>query len=427
MRKNKNNRYTFLMIFLLLLVAQNVLAQSNSNQVVNKGLMSVSPGTLISTHFDFENTKDGEVFNDGSFQFFKNYQNDGLFTYKSTRKTGTTLFTGKSLQLIAGSQSSKHYNVLFNNASVASPFELNSDMIINGTGDFTRGIVKINKEFGGQMLFGNEALHSNASDASYAEGFVEKKGKESFTYPIGKSGYYRLAGISAPTNTEDTYLSEYFFEATNTDAHPHTNKDKTIELIDNKEYWTIKQADGTNGSVIVTLSWDSRTTPPELTVNPQNLRVIRWDEKENLWVDEGGLVDESNNTVLTPIKVEGFGIFTLGTVKEKDLNPGDVVVYQGVTPDGDGMNDYLIIDNIEHFPNNKLTIVNRWGRTVYETRGYNTKGNVFKGVAEGVSAVSKGEQLPTGTYYYVLEYLYDLDGQSHWVKKVGYLHLENNN
>ena len=413
----------------LLFIGLNSVAYSQSIDpvTVNLGQLYILPNTLLSTHFDFENTKDGEVFNDGSFQFFKNYQNNGLFTHTSTKTTGTTLFTGKNQQLIAGVNPSKHYNVVFNNASVASPFELNSDMIINGTGDFTRGIVKINKDSGGQMLFGNGAISANTNDASYAEGLVEKEGNNAFTYPIGKSGYYRLAGISAPGNSKDTYLSEYFIGATDTDAHPHKDKTGIIELIDNKEYWTIKQADGTNGSVIVTLSWDSRTTPSELTVNPQNLRVIRWDSKEGLWVNEGGLVDESNNTVLTPVQVDGFGIFTLGTVKEKYLNPGDVVVYEGVTPDGDGMNDYLIIDNIEHFPNNKLTIVNRWGRSVYETQGYNSKGNVFKGVAEGVSTMSKGEPLPTGTYYYVLEYLYDHDGQNHWVKKVGYIHLENNN
>src|SRR5690606_322624 len=160
--------------------------------------------------------------------------------------------------------------------------------------------------------------------------------------------------------------------------------------------------------------------------NPQNLHIVRWDAKQNLWVDEGGVVDESNNTVTTPVQVEGFGVFTLATIKENLLNPGDVVIYNGVTPDGDGMNDYFIIDNIELFPNNNVTIYNRWGRKVYETHGYNSNGNVFNGTAEGKGIISQKEKLPTGTYYYVVEYLYDCDGQSQWVKKVGYLHLENN-
>ncbi|SFO42484.1 hypothetical protein SAMN05421741_1761, partial [Paenimyroides ummariense] len=55
-----------------------------------------------------------------------------------------------------------------------------------------------------------------------------------------------------------------------------------------------------------------------------------------------------------------------------------------------------------------------------------SNGNVFRGYAQGNAIVNQGEKLPTGTYYYVVEYLYDRDGENQWVKKVGYLHLENN-
>ncbi|MBS7320781.1 MAG: gliding motility-associated C-terminal domain-containing protein, partial [Myroides sp.] len=181
---------------------------------------------------------------------------------------------------------------------------------------------------------------------------------------------------------------------------------------------------GTTGSVIVTLSWHHQTTPSEFR-GGTDLHIVRWDANQNLWVDEGGIVDTGNQTVTSPVEVEGFGVFTLGKIKEKFLNPGDVVIYQGVTPDGDGINDYFIIDNINQFPNNNVTIYNRWGRKVYETSAYDSKGNVFRGVAEGTSVVGN-EKLPTGTYYYVVEYLYDRDGENQWIKKVGYLHLENN-
>ncbi|WP_166666202.1 gliding motility-associated C-terminal domain-containing protein [Myroides indicus] len=427
MKRSIYNDYSFLTTLLLLLGVQIMYAQNDIKQLVNQGKMYVSSGTLISTNFDFENKKDGIVFNNGFFHFFKNYQNNGLFTYTNTKKTGTTLFTGQSPQLIAGVNPSKHYNVVFNNASTQYPFELNSDMIINGTGDFTHGIVKINKDSGGQMFFGNGAISANTNDASYAEGIVEKEGNNAFTYPIGKSGYYRLAGISAPSNVADQYMGEYFLAPTNTDAHPHKNKTGIIELIDEREYWTIAPSKSTKESVIVTLSWDNHTTPQDLIAEPQNLHIVRWDAAQGLWVDEGGIVDESNNTVTTPLNVVGFGIFTLGTIKEKFLNPGDVVIYNGVTPNNDGMNDYLIIDNIQYFPNNHVSIYNRWGRKVYETKSYNSKGNVFNGYAEGVNVFGKGEPLPSGTYYYVVEYLYDRDGQNQWIKKVGYLHLENNN
>lgn len=400
-------------------------AQTVEPIMVNHGQLYILPSTLVSTHFDFDNKASGVIFNDGEFQFYKNYNNDGLFTHSTNQTTGYTVFQGSQPQMISGSQPSKHFDVLFNNTSTQYPFSLNSDMIIDGVGNFREGIVRINKNDGGQLLFGSGASQMNASNKSYAEGMVEKQGNNAFAFPIGKLGYYRLAGISAPSNVADTYLSEYFKEDTN-QIYPHKDRTGIISAVNDQEYWTITQAAGTTGSVMVTLSWHDQTTPAEFR-GTQDLHIVRWDATQNLWVDEGGVVDAGAKTITTPVQVDGFGIFTLGKIKENFLNPGDVVIYNGVSPDGDGINDYLMIDNIEYFPENNVTIYNRWGRKVYETKNYNSKNNVFVGVAEGNGIVGSGEKLPAGTYYYVVEYLYDRDGQNQWIKKVGYIHLESNN
>lgn len=69
-----------------------------------------------------------------------------------------------------------------------------------------------------------------------------------------------------------------------------------------------------------------------------------------------------------------------------------------ITPNGDGLNETLIFDVIlynpaDKFPNNELTIFNRWGDIVFEQAPY---GNNWGG--EG----KDGKLLPEGTYYYVL-------------------------
>ena len=421
MKKNLLNICSMIPM-LTLMFGEGIYAQSNT--MVNSGELYILPNTLISTQFDFDNKASGIIFNDGEFQFYKNYKNDGLFTHSTNKTTGYSVFQGMQVQTISGSQPSKHFDVLFNNASAQSSFNLKSDMIIDGTGNFKMGIVTIDKDNGGQMMFGNGASQINASDASYAEGIIEKQGNNAFVFPVGKAGYYRPAGISAPSNVASTYVSEYKLEKTNL-LYPHKDKTGIISSVDHDEYWTITQANSTTGSVIVSLSWHGTATPPEFR-GGQDLHIVRWDDKQQLWVDEGGIVDMNAKTVTTPVAVEGFGVFTLGKIKEKFLNPGDVVIYNGVTPDGDGINDYLIIDNINYFADNQVSIYNRWGRKVYETRGYDSHGNVFKGIAEGSGVIGSGEKLPTGTYYYVVEYLYDRDGANQWVKKVGYLHLENN-
>jgi len=76
-----------------------------------------------------------------------------------------------------------------------------------------------------------------------------------------------------------------------------------------------------------------------------------------------------------------------------------IMVHQGLSPNGDGVNDFLAIDNISKYPDNKLTIINRNGALVYEAKGYDNATHVF----DGHSNKNGKMQLP-GTYYYSLEY-----------------------
>lgn len=396
-------------------------------QTVNTGDLSVSSGTEVSTYFDFKNETSGNVLNDGDFYFYGHYQNEGLFSYTTNSTTGYVVFEGLmgGLQNISGASPSSFYDVLFNKSQTDHSFHLTNDIATGGTVNLMNGVVLMDKDQGGAFVFLKGSNHVNTSDRSHIDGEVSKKGNNNFKYPIGDKGYYRFAGIAAPAQESDMYTGEYFLDSTN-NKYPHFSRTGVLAAIDDNEYWVINKSETTNNSVIVSLSWDTRTTPASFTANPDLLRVVRWDEKQKLWVDEGGLINHAEQTVTTPINVEGFGVFTLGIVKKPLVNPGEVVIYNGVTPDGDGMNDYFIIDNINQFPNNHVSIFNRWGRKVFETQSYDSKGNVFRGIAEGSAIVNKGEKLPTGTYYYVVEYLYNRDGQSQWVKKVGYLHLENN-
>lgn len=400
---------------------------SQNDVTVNQGQMKVESGTQVSTYFDFKNESSGDVLNDGEMHFYGHYQNEGLFSYTTNSRTGYVVFEGlmPEMQKISGTSPSSFYDVLFNKSGAEHSFHLTNDIANAGTVNLLNGVVLMDKPNGGAFVFLKGSKHINTSDRSHVNGEVTKNGNEGFKYPVGDGGYYRFAGISAPVQEAEIYTGEYLLENSNS-KYPHASRTGVLKAIDDKEYWIINQSVKTDNSVIVTLSWDTRTTPQSFTDNPDLLHIVRWDEKQKLWVDEGGVVNYADQTVTTPVNVDGFGIFTLGTIKKEVIDIGDVVIYNGVTPDGDGMNDYFIIDNINQFPNNHVTIYNRWGRKVYETHSYDSNGNVFNGTAQGNSIVNQGEKLPTGTYYYVVEYLYDRNGENQWVKKVGYLHLENN-
>lgn len=80
---------------------------------------------------------------------------------------------------------------------------------------------------------------------------------------------------------------------------------------------------------------------------------------------------------------------------------GAVVVYNGVTPDGDGKNDFMLlkyIDVVEGAQQNRVTIFNRWGDVVFEISDYNNDDKVFRGQS------NTGADLPSGTYFYKIEF-----------------------
>ena len=74
-------------------------------------------------------------------------------------------------------------------------------------------------------------------------------------------------------------------------------------------------------------------------------------------------------------------------------------IFDGFSPNGDGINDVFFIANIDAEGENLLQVYNRWGHLVYEKRNYE---NDWAGKW-------KGKDLPDGTYFYILE-VEQLDG-----------------
>jgi gliding motility-associated-like protein len=85
-----------------------------------------------------------------------------------------------------------------------------------------------------------------------------------------------------------------------------------------------------------------------------------------------------------------------------DINVvGDVLIFNGMTPDGDGFNDFLLlkyVDVVEGASKNKVTIYNRWGDVVFDVDDYDNLSRVFAGQTNG------GKDLPSGTYFYKIDF-----------------------
>lgn len=410
-----------------LLVVLSLTPLGTMAQTVNKGQLYVKAGSLLSTHYDFENKAKADFKNNGTFMVHKHLTNEGSFDYKGITPEGKTILMGKTTQVIVGDSLTKFNDLVLDNATEKMAFDIQNNMIVAGKADFLNGIGKVDKNKGA-VTFLDKAEAANPSDKSHLEGAVEKEGKSDFTFPIGDQGMYRPAGTSMVKSNKDIFSAEYIYKD-KPFFDERTKKAGVIQLVDNMEYWIIKKRDNKQENAIVTLSYDKRTTPAELLLEAdKNLRIVRWNEKDKMWVDEGGIVDEANQTVTTPIAVEDVGYFTLATVKTDWMLDGEVVIYNFVSVNGTGHNEFFRIDNLHKYPDNRVEIYNRWGVKVYETTNYNSNGNVFKGYSEGRVTMNKNEKLPSGTYYFVVTYEYPdkSTGASRRIKKTGYLHLESN-
>jgi gliding motility-associated-like protein len=92
-----------------------------------------------------------------------------------------------------------------------------------------------------------------------------------------------------------------------------------------------------------------------------------------------------------------------------------VMVHQGVSPNGDGINDVLTIDGITAYPDSHLTIIDRNGTLIYQAKGYDNSSKAF----DGHSGINGRMQQP-GTYFYSLDY--SVNGQNK--HKTGYILLK---
>lgn len=97
-------------------------------------------------------------------------------------------------------------------------------------------------------------------------------------------------------------------------------------------------------------------------------------------------VDRFRYELCTPM-----GCDTATVTVEVACHPPDtIIVYNGISPNGDGANDYFTIENIEHFPDNEVKVFNRWGNLVFQIRGYDNTWDGRYG----------NKMLPDGSYFY---------------------------
>lgn len=102
---------------------------------------------------------------------------------------------------------------------------------------------------------------------------------------------------------------------------------------------------------------------------------------------------QTTNYVLTVTDINGC------------INSDDVIItviqpeFNGIisnlfTPNGDGVNDYWYIQEIQNYPENEVFVFNIYGQQIYNQKNY----------MNDWAGTYNGKEVPDGTYYYVLKF-----------------------
>jgi len=109
-------------------------------------------------------------------------------------------------------------------------------------------------------------------------------------------------------------------------------------------------------------------------------------------------VTESDNGFYSVTATDTTGCTAQATTQVIVGNCG-IIIPEAITPNGNGQNDVFFIQNLDAYPNTEVIIFNRWGSEVFESKDYK---NDWSGVSQNKLNVG-GNQLPEGTYFYVIK------------------------
>ncbi len=285
----------------------------------------------------------------------------------------------------------------------------NNTNYISGNVITPRNLIDVNLDY-----FQN-AFYNGDTNTTKIDGYAAISNKRNFTFPIGYENLLRPLGIESLTVITNA-KSAYFFENPNTpltftESFDTQEHDDILTIINDKEFWDVDSETPSK----IRLTWNEESQVGNLVQAIEHLRVVGWHTENKKWEDLGNTLYRGNLTagIITSDTFipDHYTVVTLGG----SLNKNNITLANYlITPNNDGINDFLIIKEVALSPNNLLNIYSRWGRTVYTEENYT---NLFEGKANTNTFAGKNKILPAGLYFYTIE-LYDID-----VLHQGYLYI----
>jgi gliding motility-associated-like protein len=357
-----------------------------------------------------------KIHDTGGIGFHSNLINNGVFDDNS----GIAGFYNDDELTISGA-----FIPTFNDIEVvvSNNLNLNIGVAVTNNSNFILGNINTPKDqLDITLNYTDAAFYIGETEITKVDGYASITNKSGFIFPVGNQNKFRPATI---LSTEINAIGKcaYFYENPNTPSTFNTffnTENSSIDVlgVSNYEFWDL---DSEIPSTI-NLTWDEESEINSITPQLENLTVVGWSIENQTWESLGNIGYSgdftSGNITSDTFVPNDYEIITFGqgiksdTANTDNLNLDNFIL----TPNGDGLNDYFIIDAVELSPNNTLQVFNRWGRVVYEKENYQ---NTFEGTSNNSFTVLADIKLPDGVYFYIIN-LYDIE-----FKHQGFLYIDN--
>ena len=258
------------------------------------------------------------------------------------------------------------------------------------------------------LNFMDQGFFTGESNESKVTGFAAVNNREIFSFPVGDQAQLRPLTLLSQSTTP-LAICAYFFENPSNpssilESFDTDQKVQEIGKVSEREFWILQS----DVPAQVSIAWNVRSglgTIPNATM--ESIIIVGWSKAEQEWVIIGnsatsGDINRGFITSETFVPSE-YAAITFGTIPL----PTDTFAVNNpslgnyfLSPNGDGINDSWIIDNLEESPNNSVRIFNRYGQKVFEQINYT---NEFHGIANtGTMISNQGIGLPEGVYFYLV-------------------------
>lgn len=240
---------------------------------------------------------------------------------------------------------------------------------------------------GAVIIFSQTAQITGGSDQAHINGPVYHIGMGTKLFPVGNGTTYLPVEITGITTVSELGITLVEFPSAQTFAFKSELSD-----VSNKRYWEVDVVSGSLAGTLISLPIKG---DEGLTGAINKYVVVQSVESPVLFesLGQSDFTGTSADGVAISNKEVSANFVTLGVLSE------GIVVYNAISANDDDQNAFMTLSNITAYPNNKVTIFNRWGDRVFEMKGYDNDQKVFR----GNSNVGGDNELPAGTYFYVID------------------------